>query len=35
MSELSKIQINNHLRYLSIVTFIIVIRTIYMVAYKQ
>lgn len=35
MSELNKIQINNHLRYLSIVTFIIVIRTIYMVAYKQ
>ena len=35
MSELNKIQINNYLRYLSIVTFIIVIRTIYMVAYKQ
>lgn len=35
MSELNKTQINNHLKYLSIVTFIIVIRTIYMVAYKQ
>lgn len=35
MSELNKIQIYNYLRYLSIVTFIIVIRTIYMVAYKQ
>lgn len=35
MSELNKTQINNHLKYLSIVTFIVVMRTIYMVAYKQ
>lgn len=35
MSELNKIKLSNYLRYLSIVTLIIVIRTIYMVAYKQ